>query len=102
MLLRQCDRVGAGFALGHQAVGKAHPQRLGAADRASGEDQVDRLGMADQPRQADGAEIDQRHAETAAEHAEGGVLGDDAHVRPQRQLHAAGHRKPFDRRDHGL
>ena len=58
--------------------------------------------MADQPRQADGAEIDQRHAEPAAEDAEGGVLGDHAHVRPQRQFHAAGDRKAFDRGDHGL
>jgi hypothetical protein len=38
--------------------------------------------MTDQPRQADGAEIDQRDAKTAAEDAEGGVLGDDAHVGP--------------------
>ena len=77
-------------------------KRFGAADRAAGQDQVDRLGMADQPRQADGAEIDQRHAEAAAEDAEGGVLGDDAHVGPQRELHAAGDREAFDRGDHGF
>jgi hypothetical protein len=58
--------------------------------------------MTDQPRQPDGAEIDQRHAEAAAEHAEDGVLGDHAHIRPQRQFHAAGNRKTLDRRDHGF
>ena len=58
--------------------------------------------MADQPRQPDGAEIDQRYAKTPAEDAEGGIFGDHAHVGPQRQLHAAGDRKPLDRRDHGL
>ena len=98
----QRDRLRAGFAFGHQAIGKAHAQRLGAADRASGQDEIDRLRMPDQPRQPDGAEIDQRHPEPAAEDAEGGVLGDHAHVGPQRQLHAAGHRKAFHRRDHRL
>ena len=93
---------GGGPRLGHQTVGKAHPQRLGAADRASGQNEVDRLRMTDQARQPDGAEIDQRHAEAAAEDAEGGVLGNDAHVGPQRQFHAAGHCKTLDRRDHGL
>jgi catechol 2,3-dioxygenase-like lactoylglutathione lyase family enzyme len=38
--------------------------------------------LPDQPRQADGAEIDQRHAEAAAEDAEGGILGDHAHIGP--------------------
>jgi hypothetical protein len=56
--------------------------------------------IADQPRQADGAEVDQRHTEAAAEDAEGRVLGDHAHVRPQCELHAAGHRKALDRGDH--
>ena len=46
-----------------------------AADRASGQDQVDCLGMADQPRQPDGAEIDQGDAKAAAEDAESGVPG---------------------------
>jgi hypothetical protein len=58
--------------------------------------------MADQPRQADGAEIDQGHAEAAAEDAEGRILRDHAHVGPQRQLHAARDRKAFDRGDHRL
>ena len=58
--------------------------------------------MTDQARQPDGAEIDQRHAEAAAKDSENGVLGDDAHVRPQRQLHAAGHGETFNRGDHGL
>ena len=56
--------------------------------------------MPDQPRQPDGAEIDQRHAEAAAVDAEDRILGDHAHIGPQRQLHAAGHRKTFHRGDH--
>ena len=81
-ILGQRNRVRAGFAFGHQAVGKPYAQRLGAADRASRENEIDRLGMTDQSRQPDGAEIDQRHAEAAAEDAEYGVLGDDAHIGP--------------------
>ena len=92
----------ARFAATDDAIGEAHAQRLLCADRAAGEDQIDCLRMADQPRQADGAEIDQGHAKTAAENAEGRVVCDHAHIRPQRQLHPAGHRKTLDRRDHGL
>src|SRR6478735_8297791 len=66
---------------------------------AAGEDQIDRRRMADQPWQADGAEIDQGYAETAAEDAKSRVVGDHAHIRPQRQFHPAGHRKTLDRRD---
>ena len=99
---RQRDGLRRGFAPADDAIGEPHAQRLLRADRAAGEDQIDRLRMADQPRQADGAEVDQGHAEAAAENAEGGVLGDHAHISPQRQLHAAGHRKTFDRRDHGF
>ena len=72
----------ARFALQHQAVGEAHAQRFFSAHRTPGEDEIHRLRMPDQPRQPYGAEIDQRHAETAAENAEGGVLGNDPHVRP--------------------
>jgi hypothetical protein len=81
-------------------VGKAHAERFRAADRAPGQNEIDGLRMADQSRQPDGAEIDQRHAETPAENAESRIFGDDAHVGPQRQLHAAGNRKTFDRGDH--
>ena len=92
----------ARLAFGYETVGEAHAQRLRAADRTSGENEIDGLRMANQSRQPDGAEVDQRHAESAAEDAEGGVVGDHAHVGPQRQLHSAGHRKAFHRRDHGF
>jgi hypothetical protein len=42
-------------------------------DRPAGEDQVHRMAHADQPRQAHRAAVDQRHAEAAAEDAEGRV-----------------------------
>jgi hypothetical protein len=58
--------------------------------------------MADQPRQADGTEVDQRHAESAAEDAEHGALADHAHVGPKGQLHAAGDGMPFDCGNHRL
>ena len=57
-LPRQGDRVGNGLAAADDAIGEPHAQRFLRADRAAGEDQIDRLRMADQPRQADGAEID--------------------------------------------
>src|SRR6185437_1168339 len=52
--------------------------------------------------QADGAEIDEGHAEAAAEDAEGRILRNHAHVRPQRQLHAACDRKALDGGDDRL
>ena len=58
--------------------------------------------MADQPRQADGAKIDQRYAEAAAEDAKDSALADHAHVRPQRKLHAAGNGMAFDGSNHRL
>ena len=92
--------VRARLAFRHQTVGEAHAQRFFAADRAAGENEVHRLRMPDQPGKADGAEIDQRHAEAAAIDAEDRILGDHAQIGPQRQLHAAGHRKTFHRGDH--
>ena len=101
-LPRQRNRMRASLAAADDAVGEPHAQRLVRADRAAGENQIDRLGMADQPRQADGAEVDQGHAETAAEDAKSRVVGDHAHIRPQRQLHPAGHRKTFHCGNHRL
>ena len=96
------NRMGARFAFRHQSIGKTHPQRLGTIDRTSGENKINCLRMTDQPRQPDGPQVDQRHAKAAAKDPEYGVFGDDPHVRPQGQLHAAGHGETFNRGDHGL
>src|SRR5204863_4835320 len=46
--------------------------------------------------------IDERHAPAPAVHAEVGVLGHDAEVAPESELHAAGDRGALDRGDHRL
>ena len=84
------------------AVDEADPLGLDAVDAAAGEDQVDRPAVADQPRQADRAEVDERHAEAPAVDAERGVGGGDPQVAPQRQLEPAGDGRTLDRRDHRL
>ena len=58
--------------------------------------------MADQAGQAHGAEVDERHAEAAAVHAERGVGRGDAQVAPQRQLEPASDRRALDGGDDGL
>ena len=52
--------------------------------------------------QPDRAEVDQRHAESPVEDAEGGVARGDAQVAPERELEAARDRVALDRRDHRL
>jgi hypothetical protein len=101
-LPRQRDGGFAGATPGHDAVGQAHAQGLVGLDLAAGEDQIHGVTHADQARQAHGAAVDERNAEATAEDTKVGVLLHHAHVAPQGQLHAAGHRRAADGRDHRL
>ncbi len=85
-----------------EPVREAHAQRLVAGDAATGQDQVERVAQADEPREPHGAAVDQRDAPTAAEHAEDGVASGDAQIAPQRELEPARDGVPLDRRDHRL
>ena len=58
--------------------------------------------MADQSRQTHGAEIDERHAEPAAEHAEHGIVGRDAQIAPERKLEATCDCMTLDGRNYRL
>jgi hypothetical protein len=84
------------------AVGEPDPLGLDTVDAATGEDQVHRPAVTDQPRQVDRAAIDQRHAEPPAEDTEHGVAGDDTEVAPQGQLQPACHGGALDGGDHRL
>ena len=85
-----------------QTVRQPHAARLVAGHAAPGEDQIERVAVAEQTRQADRAAVDQRHAPAPAIDAEHRILGGDTQVAPRRQLEAAGDRVPLDRRDHRL
>ena len=85
-----------------QPVGETHAQRFVAADAAAGEDEVERVRVADQARQADRAAVDERHTPPPAEHAEHRVARRDAQVAPQRELEPARDRVALDRGDHRL
>ena len=98
----QSLRGGQRLAILDEAIGKADRQRFLRADRAAGQNEIERAAHADQPRQAHRAAVDQRHAPAPAEHAENGVALDDAQVGQQRQLQPAGHRIAADRRDQRL
>src|SRR5262245_32685678 len=97
-LLRFLERA----TLRHDPVRETHHARLVAGDAAAGEDQVERVRVADQAGEPDGAAVDQRHAPAAAEHAEDGVLGGDAQVAPERELEPARDGVPLHRGDHRL
>ena len=85
-----------------EAVGEPHALRLVAADAPAGDDQVERVAVAEQPRQADRPAVHQRDAPAPTVDAEHRVAGGDAQVAPRRELEAAGHRVALDRRDHRL
>ena len=87
---------------GHDPRREPHAQRLLGAHRASGEHEVEGPPLPDQPREAHGAAVDERHAPAPAEHAEHRVVGHHAQVAPQRELEATGDRVALDRRDHRL
>ena len=86
----------------HEAVGEAHAQRLLAGDAAAGEDQVERVAVAEQPRQPDGAAVHQRDAPAPAVDAEHRVLGRDAQVAPGGELEPARDGVALDGGDHRL
>src|SRR5437660_1428383 len=86
----------------HRAVGQPHGQRLLPADRPPRQDQVQGPALADEPREAHGAAVDQGDSPAAAEHAEDGVACRHPQVAPQRQLEPACHRVTLDRGHHRL
>ncbi len=73
-----------------------------ARNPSSGEDQVERAAVSDEPRQTHRAEVHQRHSESAAIHAEHGVFRGDAQIAPDRQFQPSRYRMTFHRRDHRL
>ena len=66
----QRDRRGQRLARRHDPVDEPDPLGLDPVDATPGQDQVDRPAVADQAGQADRAEVDERHAEAPAVHAE--------------------------------
>src|SRR5256885_7587678 len=75
---------------------------LGRGHRAAGEDHVQRTTLADEPRQADRAQVDEWDAKTAVEDAERRILRRHPKVAPERQLEPARDRIALDGRDHRL
>ena len=66
------------------------------------ENDVERPAPSDDARQPHRAAVDQRHAPAPAVNAHVGALLHHADVAPERELHAAGDRRPRHRGDHGL
>ena len=79
---RELARRGERLPRGHHAVGEADGQRFLRIDRAAGEDEVHRAALADQPRQAHRAAVDQRHTPAAAKDTEHRRLVGHAQVAP--------------------
>ncbi len=66
------------------------------------ENQFERAAVTHDARQADRSEVDERHAETAIVEAEISRARRDPHIAPERELHAARDRRPFDGGDRRL
>src|SRR5256714_15549970 len=81
-----------------EPAGEPHPQRLLSGHAAAREDQVKRVTVSEQARQANRPSIHERDAPAPAEDAEHRILGGHAQVAPRRELEATSYRMPFDRR----
>src|SRR5256886_7430990 len=90
-------RFGQRLARFDQAFGKANSMGFLGGYGAARQDELESPALADQPRQAHRAEVDQRYAEPAVEYTEGCVAGRDPEVAPQGQLEAACDRVALDR-----
>src|SRR3546814_9030560 len=84
-LFCKLDRGAQRLAVGDDTVGQADALRFVGSNRAPGQDHVERAALADDPRQADGAAVDQRHTPAAAIDAEYRAGGGDAEVAPERE-----------------
>src|SRR5690242_3533917 len=100
--LRQLLGLGAGTALGGDVFAQADLQTLLGRHLSSRQDDLKRPALADDPRQADGAAVDQRHAPAAAIDAEIGFFGHHPKIAPQPQFHSARNGRPFDGADYRL
>ena len=101
-LARPGERGVEQLVVGDHAVDQAELVGLVGGDRVADQVHLQRLGLADQPRQALGAAEAGDDPEVDLGLAEGGRLGGDAHVAGHRQLAAAAERQAVDGgdRDH--
>ena len=100
--------LGHGPSLGSDLVGRNHMvgealgQAIGRAERAAGEDDFRRLGPAEHARQEPGAAAF-RHDPTLDEGGgQLGIVGHDADIAAQREVHAITRGRAIERADHRL
>jgi len=100
-LLRQLE-CGIERRVRDDTIDKPDMQSLVCSNGASREDEVEGPSVADHPRKADRAEVDQGHAEPAIEDAQLRVARSDPKIAPQRKLEASRDGESLDRRDDRL
>ncbi len=79
-----------------------HRSRLLGRNATSGEEHVERVAHADEPRQSNGSAIDQRHPPPPAEDTENRVGRGDTEIAPASQLETAGDGVSFHSSDDGF
>ena len=85
-----------------EPVDQPHLVGLLAGYPSSGEHEIHRPRLPDQPRQPDGAAVDERDTPAAAEDTEDRIAGRHAQVGPDSELETTGDRIALDRRDDRL
>src|SRR5581483_12338002 len=85
-LVSEPDGRGERLAARHEPVHEPHPHRLLARHAAPGEDHMQCMALADEPREPDRAEVDQRHAPATTEDAEDRIARGDAEIAPEGEL----------------
>src|SRR5262249_56761583 len=72
-----------------QAIGEAHHARLLSRDVPAGEDQVERVTVTDETRQANRPLINERNPPATVKNTENGIPGCDSQVAPECEFEAA-------------
>src|SRR5437667_4522186 len=98
-LLCQCLCLRARSPLRGEVFAQADRHAFVSRHLASGKANLERAALPHNARQPHRASIDQRHAPATAIDAEIRPLGHYPKIAPQSQFHAAGDRRPFNRRD---
>src|SRR5437868_5293112 len=98
-LLRESFCFRASSSLRGQVFAQADRHALLGRHFASRQDNLECAALPDNARQPHRASIDQRHAPSTAINAKIRLFGHHPKIAPQSQLHAAGDRRTFNRRD---
>src|SRR5215472_9903943 len=100
--MRQLQRTIESFAFLYYAIDQADLEGFVRINGSPREHKVQGAALADEPRQADGSQVDQGHTPAPIEHAKHGVARGHTQVTPQSQFQSASNGVALDGSDYRL